>query len=32
VAYFRKRNSTSIQLEDGGKYLAEPCEVADEYC
>jgi hypothetical protein len=31
VASFRKINSTSIQLEVDGKYLIEPCEVADEF-
>jgi hypothetical protein len=31
VAYFRKRNSNSVQLEVHGKHLIEHCEVADEF-
>jgi hypothetical protein len=31
VVSFRKRNSTSIQLEVDGKQLIEPCEVAGEF-
>jgi hypothetical protein len=31
VASYRKRNSTSVQLEVDGTHLAEPCNVADAF-
>jgi hypothetical protein len=31
MACFKKRNSTSIQLEVDGKRLVEPCDVADVF-
>jgi hypothetical protein len=31
VATFRKRNSTSLQLEVDGKHLIEPFDVGDEF-
>jgi hypothetical protein len=31
VVTFRTRNSISLQLEVGGKYLIEPIEVVDEF-
>jgi hypothetical protein len=31
VAFFRKRNSNSIQLEVNGKHLIQPNDVADEF-
>jgi hypothetical protein len=31
MAYFRKRNSNSIQLEVDGKHLIESNDVADEF-